>query len=345
MIYIRADANEMIGTGHVMRCLSIAKEAQKAGQDVTFIFADERTKQLIEQQGFSGICLHSAWDDLEQEIESLVTVIEQNEIEVLLIDSYYVTEKYLSALRNYVQIVYIDDLHTMVYPVDLLINYNIYSSKYAYEEEYSAAGYDTTFLLGCRYVPLREEFANVVRSIKMVPDKILITSGGTDKYNVLGHLMAELKRQMWFKEFEYYVVMGRFNGHIEKLEAECKNDANIHLLQNISNISDYMRECDIAITAGGVTTYELCASGIPSIMYTIADNQLEIAQTFSESGIIPWVGDVRKDINQCMTNIVQKIVALKSDVCLRKVTSQRMQQMVDGNGSKRIIERYLCKKQ
>ena len=343
MMYIRADANELIGTGHVMRCLSIAKEARKAGEDVTFIFADERTRQLVEQQGFSGICLHSVWNDLEQEIEGLTAVIKEHDIDVLLIDSYYVTEAYLCALRRCVQIAYIDDLHTMIYPVDLLINYNIYASKYSYEEEYRAAGYDTAFLLGCEYVPLREEFGNVVRAIKKVPDKILITSGGTDKYNVLGHLLAELKKQLWFEEFEYYVIVGRFNEHIEELQESYKNDGNVHLLQNISNISDYMKECDIAITAGGVTTYELCASGIPSVMYTIADNQLEVAQTFSENGIIPWVGDVREDMNQCMVRIMQKITALKSDVCLREEISKKMQQMVDGNGSKRIIERYLCK--
>lgn len=341
MIFIRADANEVIGTGHVMRCLTIAREAQKLGQEVTFIFADERTQVLVEQQGFSGICLSSVWNDLEQEIESLVAVIEQKQVEVLLIDSYYVTKKYLSVLKSYVRIIYIDDLHTMIYPVDLLINYNIYASKYAYKEKYMSVGYNTTFLLGCSYVPLREEFGNIVRSIKAVPDKILVTSGGTDKYNVLGYLLDEVKKQMWFKEFEYYVIVGRFNNHIEELEIECRSDPNIHLLKNISNISDYMKECDIAITAGGVTTYELCASGIPSIMYTIADNQLEVAQTFSENGIIPWAGDVRKDINQCIVNIVSQVSALKSDFNLRRKVSNEMQKLVDGRGCKRIVEFYL----
>lgn len=338
MIYIRADANEIIGTGHIMRCLSIAEQAKQMGEEIRFLFADKRTQQIVEKYGFSGICLDSVWNDFDQEIDKMITIIRQREIKFLLVDSYYVTELYFDTIGKYVKIGYIDDLHTTIYSVDLLINYNFYAFQCKYQEKYQAAGYHPFFLLGSLYAPLRKEFRNITRKIKEVPDKILITSGGTDQYNILGCLLHELKKQNWFYQYEYYAIIGRFHQHREELELEYQKDVNVHLLRDISNISDYMKECDIAITAGGVTTYELCASGIPSIMYTVADNQLEVAKTVSENKIIPWVGDVRDDIYHCIKNIIAYIELFCKDVAKRKQISTTMQNLVDGKGVQRLME-------
>lgn len=343
MIYIRVDANERIGTGHIMRCLSIAVEAKRMGEETTFLFADQETQKIIERYGFSGRCLDSVWHDLNQEIDKMIAIIKQEKIVFLLIDSYYVTERYLNGIRQYVTIGYIDDLHTLIYPVDLLINYNFYAFNYLYQEKYQAVGYQTSFLLGSLYVPLRKEFRNIKKKIRDVADKILITSGGTDSYNIVGRLLYELKRQHWFYKYEYYVVIGRFHPYKEELELEYRDNIHVHLLKDISNMSDYMKMCDIAITAGGVTTYELCASGIPSIMYTMADNQLEVAKTVSENGWIPWVGDVRKEIEDCIKNIIKQVEIFSEDVGKRKQISIMMQNLVDGEGAQRLAE-YIINK-
>ena len=96
--------------------------------------------------------------------------------------------------------------------------------------------------------------------------------------------------------------------------------------------------CDIAITAGGVTTYELCACGIPSVMYTLADNQFQIARTVSEQNLIPWIGDVREDMDACMDRLVQVIEDMKDDVEKRKKISHTMQKIVDGEGCRRLVQ-------
>ena len=98
-----------------------------------------------------------------------------------------------------------------------------------------------------------------------------------------------------------------------------------------------MKECDIAITAGGSTIYELCACGIPSIMYTIADNQWGIAYAFSGNGIIPWVGDVRGELDVCLDKIQYEIRRL-DDPDRWEQRSRSMQSLVDGNGAMRIAQ-------
>ena len=107
-----------------------------------------------------------------------------------------------------------------------------------------------------------------------------------------------------------------------------------------------MKQCDIAVTAAGSTVYELCACGVPSIIYTFADNQLAIARTVSEMGLLPWVGDVRENMKSCMDNIISEIENLKNDKGNRNRQSQNMTHLVDGKGCARIVkeikEIFLC---
>lgn len=332
MYYIRADANEEIGTGHVMRCLSIAEEFRHRGEEVTFIIADERSRSMIEEHGFSVICLNSVWNDLEKEISSLVQAIKGRGISSLLIDSYFVTEAYLKEIGKHTKIAYIDDLNQFLYPVDLLVNYNIYAEELKYEKRYREAGLNTKFLLGCRYVPLREEFSRIDRKINETVSRVLITSGGTDPYDAVGGILENLSEKPWFDVTEFHVILGRFNKNREKLEERWGDCKNVVLLRNVKNMAEHMIQCDIAVTAGGVTTYELCATGIPSVMYTLADNQLDIANTVSRLGLMPWVGDIREDRQQCVKAIGEQVEQLKNSPVMRQGLSEKMRKMVDGKG-------------
>ncbi len=341
MIFIRADANETIGTGHIMRCLAIAEKIRALCQDVTFIVADSRSRPMIENRGFKTICLDSKWDDLDCETEKLVSVLQKDSADKLLIDSYFVTEQYLKQLSEHVFAAYIDDMYRFAYPVHLLINYNFYADVERYRSLYQKTEVTPELLLGSKYVPLREEFSGIQKEIYPHVTSILITSGGTDCYNVAGHLLERLLAEEQCCTLNYYVVLGRFNQNIDLLQSKYGNCRNVHLLINIPDMAKYMKLCDIAITAGGTTTYELFASGIPSIMYTLADNQLDIAKTVSALGIIPWAGDVREDMTLCIENILKWIDIYSSDYRIRKDISSKMQSYIDGKGAERIAMQLL----
>ena len=90
MVLFRADANEHIGTGHVMRCLSIAKAFAEHGENVKFITADHAVDRLIQQAGFDSFCLDSDWSLLENELPLLKSQIEKHNPSLLMVDSYYV---------------------------------------------------------------------------------------------------------------------------------------------------------------------------------------------------------------------------------------------------------------
>lgn len=336
MLYIRADANATIGSGHVMRCLTIADAMKKKGIESTFIIADKEAEDLIQSYGFPTICLESTWGNLDNETSKLLSLINEVNIDKILIDSYYVTQSYLKDIGNDTKVIYIDDLNQFVYPVDLLINYNVYAKNKGYDRNYYLS--QTKLLLGCDFIPLRTEFQGIQGTINEKVADILITTGGSDPYNVAGSILAFIIHKEWYRTIRFHIVVGRFNNNIEELNKLVKDSDNIILHHNVSKMSELMLECDIAISAGGSTVYELCACGVPSISYSFADNQLEAIKELDKLGVIYYAGDVRNDLNICLTNIEGRIIQYISDEILRKRISQKMKSMVDGLGADRIAE-------
>lgn len=268
----------------------------------------------------------------------------------ILVDSYYVTEKYLAALKKRITTIYMDDIYAFSYPVDMLINYNIYGEEMGYEKD--AAFADTKLLLGTEYVPLREEFsvgAGYVQSRKKLSEgagnvapaadgDILITTGGSDSFNLAGQLLMEAMKYDALKEKEYHVVSGSLNPHIGELQALAKKHENIHIHCNVTNMAELMAESEVALSAGGSTLYELCAMGVPVIAFSFAENQERLVQTFVKRGIAQYGGNYRTDGNRMIQNTIAGLETLLEDENLRAEYRKKARTLVDGKGADRIAE-------
>lgn len=339
MLYIRTDSNNIIATGHVMRCLSIANMMRKNGEDCIFITADSYSNELINSNGFETICLNSKWNELDEELEALINIIKDRKIQKLLIDSYAVTKNYLITLKKYTKLIYIDDINLFTYPVDLLINYSGTYKQFKYNEQYK--NMQTKLLLGYDYVPLREEFHNINILLRENVKQILFTMGGTDQNNITAKFIENIIKSKIYNNIVFHIVVGSFNENLEVLNELIANYSNIKLHYNVKKISEIMRKCDIAISAGGTTLLELCACGIPTISFTIADNQIEGTQNLSDNNIIMYAGDARKDIVKMLKWINNCIYELCSDYELRQKYSANMKLLIDGNGAMKISEEIL----
>lgn len=335
MIGIRVDANKEIATGHVMRCLSIASVMKNVGIDCVFITADENAKQIVYSNGFEVICLNSQWNDHDREIKSLINVIQEYKIDKLIIDSYYVTKKYLEQLMAHTKVIYIDDMNFFRYPVSMVVNYNIYYEIFSYPEIYS--GTDTQLLLGCDYVPLRDEFKSVTPSYREMVKKLLITTGGADQYNVAGKLLNTIIKEKLFKGMGFHVVVGKLNNHYDYLQELSNKRNSIVLHQDVKTMSVLMTNCDIAITAGGSTIYELCSCGIPAICFSFADNQLYGVKGFESEGLMAYAGDFRDGEEECISNLIFYIEEYISNPQARNERTVNMRKKVDGHGVERIV--------
>lgn len=334
-IYFRVDGNEIIATGHVMRCLSVAKQVQALGGMVRFVLADGRPQELIEEQGFSCDILNSVWDDLNQETKDMISYIKREQVKVLFVDSYYVTEGYLQQIARYTKIVYMDDLQQFVYPVHTIVNYGLWIGNDYELEEYKRKNLEPVFLLGTRYVPLREEFRGVKARICPQVQKVLITTGGTDRLHVTLRLLEAVLNDSELCRLEYHVIVGCFNEDKNELYKIASENTNICIHEKAKNMSEWMRQCDIAVSAAGTTLYELAACGTPTICLEVADNQ-HGAVRWQENGYMAYAGNAAYDINTCIENSLNILIQYKKDYNIRCEYSKKMQSLVDGMGAERI---------
>lgn len=330
MLYIRTDMNSMIATGHLMRCLAIADAVKSLGEDVAFILADDQAMELLEEHGYQTIIMNTQWDNMDSELPVLKQLIEKCTIEKILIDSYQVTEKYLKILSAMVQTYYIDDLNAFFYPVNNIICYANYWEKFKYAERYQKTG----LFLGTKYVPLRKEFCECgKKDISIRVKNLLLLSGGTDKYGILGQILNRLDLD---KYSQVNVICGCYDTQYEKLKKVEFMKGNVKVYCAVTDMERFMREADLAVSAGGTTLYELCVVGTPSISYSIADNQLDNVKKFHEDGIIDYAGDVRWD--DVVGNIERYLQLYNFDQKLRQEKSKEMQKLVDGKGALRIAK-------
>lgn len=335
MFYIRVDANEIIATGHVMRCLAIADAMRKLGETVIFLTADEKGEELINSRGYEVICLHSRWDALEEELDVLIKTIKTHSISKLLIDSYQVTYKYLEVLEAHTQVIYLDDLDAFPYPCSRIINYAVYAEECSYGKHEQKQ-----HLLGCSYMPLREAFRGLPE--KKNSHKIshlLLLSGGADRFHFTKKFLEKYTEWEYAKDYILTVICGRFHEDYEELCQMAEEKENVIIKSNVTDIERYMQQADVAISAGGTTLYELCACGTPTISYLLADNQRKNVESFAWRGLIPYCGDVRTEA--VSENILRQIALWAEKPDERAEISGKMQKLVDGKGAERLAKELL----
>lgn len=335
MIYIRADANPNIGMGHIMRCLSIADAASNLDQDITFILADDRVLDLVQSRGYTGIILNTDYRNMDAELDRWPPV----SFDVIIVDSYFVTESYLKFLKSKTEkLVYIDDLASFHYPVDILVNYNAYGIMLNYHSLYNEADVqEPYFILGPTYAPLRSMFRGLEKKIQPKTVKnVLISTGGADSEHIA---LSIVKAKP--SDYTYHLLIGALNSDKEEIRKLAAEQESIVLHENVSDTKSLICSTDIAVSAAGSTLYEICACGIPLITYILADNQIPGAEAFEKLSLSINLGDIR-NVDESASKILTAINCLADDYEKRCEVGSRMQEMIDGFGADRMVEKMMA---
>ena len=162
MIIFRADANETVATGHLMRCMTIADACREKGVECEFWLAEDKETERLRQAGFSYRILGSQWDDLEKELPFLERQLDDldrqgKKVTYLVADSYQATPHYLGKLNDRIPVLYIDDMRMQIYPVAAVLQYIPVRAENLLNKEESKQN-TPVYLRGFRYAPLRKEF-------------------------------------------------------------------------------------------------------------------------------------------------------------------------------------------
>ena len=336
-VLIRADGNEKIGSGHIMRTKSIANELKGLGAKVLYALADERGKRLINNE-FQSVVLSSNYECLDDEINALSSVVKEQKIKLILLDSYFVTPKYFKELKKLAKVAYIDDLDAFAYECEALISYGAFFDKNEYKTRQNLA---KKHFLGSEFAPLRAQFRNTQKNSKNTQKKqVLLTTGNTDLLGIMPRLLEAFLSDESLKNLEFLAISGAFNEHENELLALSAKHKNIKVLKNPENMAQIMSEADFVLSAGGSTLYELASLAKAVICFSIAANQNNI-KSWAEAGAMLYAGDAKADFSSVVARSLNLLKSLLNDENLAKTLGQKAHFFVDGKGAIRLAKELL----
>ena len=353
MLYIRADGNTEIGMGHVMRCLSVAEAVAETGGQPrpVFITADEGCCHLITDRGFQSIVLDTDYRDMMSELPQLTGLLNQED-DVILVDSYQVSEEYYMALGQLAKVACLEDMGEP-YPVDLLINYNIYGTQLAANYQKPSGGkgqschdrYPRQILLGVEYMPLRKAFQEP--SSYLVKDKVTdvtITTGGSDPYFAAAALMDAFLSDSHLSDqkIHWHVISGPFNSFAQQLKSRYQTCDKVTVHENVKDMRSLLLESDIVLSATGSTIYEVSSLGVPMIVFYFAENQRQGAEALEQMTDIVNAGCFASDAGAVTARAVEAMTRCVSQKEYRSLLHEQEKQLVDGKGALRIANHLLA---
>lgn len=303
-VAFRVDANSKIGIGHIMRCTTLAIKLRKHGaQCQFFISKDTIINETIKRYGFDYIKLNSEYNQIDESVNELNFYIEKYGYELVVIDSYFVTNHFFKQLNQKVKTVFITEDYPEQTDItcNYFLNYNLYLNNYE-----PPVSNKTQYLLGSKYCLIRDEF----NSCKSKPKNhdILILSGGTDPFNCLEKITEFLLPKDEIKNYSFLLVVTKNKNNIHELVKAFRDNKRVKIIIEPQNISDVINSCCLAITAAGSTLYEVFACGTPAISYSFVDNQEKIADAFSKNKIIEYAGKINVNPTETLHNIFNYIL-------------------------------------
>lgn len=302
-VMFRTDASLQIGTGHVMRCLTLADALAAKGAECEFI-CREHAGNLIEHIHNKGYVIHSlpflgeiggdlphsSWLGATQlqDAEACEPVLAQLKPDWLVVDHYALDAKWEDRLGPYCgQLMVIDDLADRTHVCKLLLDQTFGRAVGDYRVWVPD---DCTLLCGSEYALLRPEFAalrpySLQRRAKPELKKLLVTLGGVDSRNVTSRVLKALQNCPLPADCEIIVVMGSTAPWLAEVEQQaCAMPWRTTLLVGVNNMAQLMADCDLAIGAAGATSWERCCLGVPTIMLVLAENQRAVARGLEQAG-------------------------------------------------------------
>lgn len=289
-ILFRADASVELGSGHVMRCLTLAEELSRRGHLSAFACLPQAGDMLkfIGSRGFRSFALAG---NVGQPGETARILAGWEEVDWLVVDHYGLDAAWEQVLRPGVKrVLAIDDLADRRHDCDLLLDQNLYDDPEKRYQDLLPA--HCRRLLGPGFALLRPEFHDAAKAEPArsgAVKNLLVSFGGSDPTDETAKTLEALAL-LPFRFGRVDVVVGAACPRREDLQARFGGLPGLHFHIQADNMAELMAHADLAVGGGGVSVWERCCAGLPSLCIAVAQNQLEIVQTAQRAGLLHYLG-------------------------------------------------------
>ena len=299
-IFIKVDSSNTIGTGHIIRCLKLAKYFEN--HNIFFIckkFIGNLNKKVSEnnfklfeldiEKDNSIISNVSTWlgESVDNDAYKTINILKQYNVDLLIIDQYAIDYKWQTLVKTYIKkLIVIDDYIERVHNCDIIIN-SIEDDPKKYE---NYCNDECKLLLGSEYFIISKEFLNIAKHKKFNENikRIFIFISGSDTYNYTYKICENIVSK--FNNIIFDILIGGSNKNYKKIEKLCEDNINFNYYYNVENVHEIMFKADLCIGSLGQNFIERLVLGIPSIVFTIADNQLGFLDKYKDKNLFLYCG-------------------------------------------------------
>jgi len=355
LVGFRVDVAKHIGTGHLQRCLTLARELKKMSISSIF-FVREYDKELLSLIVISGftyyIIGYAASEDIsedhlnwlgvsqEQDAQEFINAVTKQHIDMIVIDHYSIDSTWENIVKNAISlpIAVIDDLANRKHTCDLLIDQN-YWPKLNSRYDDLVSGHCSR-LLGPKYSLLRDEFVSLRESKAQKPSDelktILVNFGGVGNMQVWKIFLPALVK---YNKFKFHVITGKLPS--EDL-AYCKNIVkqfkHIFLEEQTDQMSSLMKVSDFALGACGSTVWERFCLGLNSALIDVADNQKDLVHYLHEKDLVDYLGSLNTITVGSICDYLEQL-SIESIKCQARTVN--IMNLVDGMGAARVAKNIM----
>jgi UDP-2,4-diacetamido-2,4,6-trideoxy-beta-L-altropyranose hydrolase len=347
-VAIRVDASKEIGSGHVMRCLVLAKNLRAAGVLVTFVCREHACHlgKIIKEDSFNLILMplnitrqfqlegmpFNPWLGASEaeDASDFAVAIEKKNINVIIVDHYAIGTQWERGFYKNHKIMVIDDLADRKHQCHLLLDQNIWRDQ---NDRYTLlVDSKAVQLLGPEYALLRNEFHSLKVKKLLKNGSILAFFGGSDPTNESQKL---LEAAIGFESypFDLIVIVGLMAGFDDTLQEILPRF--IKILRSPDNYEEILATSIYAFGASGSSNWERFCLEIPTTLVSIADNQVELANYLNELGVVKYLGDGR---NLTVTDYRDELDRIAKEPSLNSFNQVIN---VDGKGAEKVAREVL----
>ena len=311
-ILIRCDASQSIGLGHITRCLVLANEFKKSGDNIFFaIKNNELAIEKIKEQQFYFIIAN---DDNFDYFNWIEKILSEKKIDIFIGDirDGFPIELITFMKNKNILTVAIDEPSDYAKECDICF--------YPPHAKIDKTKYKGEIYQGLEYIILRPEFYEKFEKKKNKMPNILVMMGGTDTYNLT---LPVVKKIDTFKEdFDLSVILYEKHKDIDLLKEFLKiSNHKVIVYNKVENMAYFLNNIDFAISQFGTIVYELIIKNITSVVFLNKKNKI-VGKYFNNYPIEIINNLEELNINKFYNNkfiINQRILDIKKNTILEKI--------------------------